>query len=422
VGAVSGAVLAALLAAGSAPAIDVRAIERNRVLAAADSSLREPPVTVTATSSPRSSGGRHDFFSEGDYWWPDPANPAGPYVRRDGHSNPHNFVGHRQALVRLSRIVPALAAAWVLTGEARYSEHAARHLRAWFVDGETRMAPHLRFAQAIHGVSPGRGIGIIDTIHLVEVARAIEALERAPGLSRPERGTVVRWFAAYLHWMTTDRNGIEEREAKNNHGTCWVVQAAAFARLTGNEERLAWCRERFKTVLVPGQVAADGSFPLETARTKPYGYSLFNLEAMATAAFLLSTPRDELFRFETADGRSLRRAVAWMVPFIRDRKAWPFPPDVMYDDQWPMRQASLLFAGLAYGETSYLELWKTLPADSTVDEVVRNFFVRQPVLWVPRSPRGAPSAAGDESRHSPETPSSFSRSPAPSTTSRFHSR
>ena len=396
-----GALLLALLAAGASPVIDVRALERSRVLAAADSFLREPPVTVTATSSPRSSGGRHDFFSEGDYWWPDPANPAGPYVRRDGQSNPDNFVGHRQALVRLSRIAPALAAAWLLTGEARYSEHAARHLRAWFVDGETRMTPHLRYAQAIQGVSSGRGVGIIDTIHLVEVARAIEVLEKAPGLSPSERASVVRWFADYLRFMTTDRNGIEEREAKNNHGTCWVVQAAAFARLTGNEDQLAWCRERFKTVLVPGQLAADGSFPLETARTKPYAYSLFNLEAMATAAQLLSTPGDDLWRFETADGRGLRRAVAWLVPFIRDRKGWPFPPDVMYDDQWPMRQASLLFAGLAFGEPSYLELWKTLPADSTVDEVVRNFFIRQPVLWVPLSSRGASSSTGDEGSANP---------------------
>ena len=102
----------------------------------------------------------------------------------------------------------------------------------------------------------------------------------------------------------------------------------------------------------------------------------------------------------------------------------------MYDDQWPMRQASLLFAGLAFGEPSYLELWKTLPADSTVDEVVRNFFVRQPVLWVPLSSRGASSSTGDEgsanpptdSPHLSPTPSSFSRSDAPSITSRFHSR
>ena len=378
----SGAVLAAIIAVAPAATIDLASLERERVLAAATAFLTEEPATVTATSSPRSTGGPHDFFSEGDYWWPDPANPGGPYVRRDGQSNPDNFVGHRQALMRVSRIVPALAAAWVLTGEGRYSEHAARHLRAWFVDPDTRMAPHLRYAQAIHGVSPGRGTGIIDTIHLVEVARALESTEKAPGLSKAERDGVLGWFADYLRWMTTDPNGIEEREAKNNHGTCWVMQVAAFARLTGNEEFLAFARDRFKTVLVPGQMAADGSFPLETARTKPYGYSLFNLDALATAAWILSTPADDLWRFETADGRGLRRAVAWMAPFIRDRKRWPFPPDVMYDDRWPMRQPSLLFAGLAYGETSYLDLWKTLPADSSVDEVIRNFFIRQPVLWV----------------------------------------
>ena len=95
--------------------------------------------------------------------------------------------------MRLSRIVPALAAAWVLTGEARYSEHAARHLRAWFVDPDTRMAPHLRYAQAIHGVSPGRGTGIIDTIHLVEVARALEVAREG---ARPVEGRARRRPAA----------------------------------------------------------------------------------------------------------------------------------------------------------------------------------------------------------------------------------
>jgi hypothetical protein len=54
----------------------------------------------------------------------------------------------------------------------------------------------------------------------------------------------------------------------------------------------------------------------------------------------------------------------------------------MYDAEWPMRHSSLLFAGLAYGEPRYLETWKTLRADSDVEEVIRNFFIRQPVLWV----------------------------------------
>jgi hypothetical protein len=182
--------------------------------------------------------------------------------------------------------------------------------------------------------------------------------------------------------MTTDKYGTEEREAKNNHGTCWVLQVAAFARLVGDRERIGYCRDRFKSVIVPNQIAKDGSFPEELRRTKPYAYSLFNLEAMAGICQLLSTPQEELWRFALPDGRGIRLAMRFMVPYIRDKKSWPRPPDVMYDGEWPMRQASLLFAGLALDEPGYVELWRKLPPDSEVDEVIRNFFIRQPALWV----------------------------------------
>jgi hypothetical protein len=361
---------------------DVAAFERARVLKAARQYLSEQPVTVTATRSPRSAGGVHDFFSEGDYWWPDPQNPSGPYVQRDGMTNPDNFVEHRRALMRLSVQASALAAAWRLTKDERYARHAALHLRAWFIEPATLMSPHLEYAQAIQGRTKGRGVGIIDTIHLVEVARAIEMLEGSRALTPTELSGVKKWFADYLQWMTTSGNGIEEREAKNNHGTCWVMQVAAFARLTKNRELLDYCRTRFREVLVPNQMAADGSFPQELRRTKPYGYSLFNLEALAAICQILSTERDDLWRFELPDGRGMKRALEYMAPFIRDKKSWPLKPDVMYDAEWPMRQSSLLFAGLAFKRPDYLELWKRLPADSAVEEVVRNFFIRQPVLWV----------------------------------------
>jgi hypothetical protein len=371
----------------AAQGVDVAAFERGRVLTAAKQYLNELPVTITASGSPRSAGGAHDFFSEGDYWWPDPANPNGPYVQRDGLSNPDNFVAHRQYLMRFSVQVAALVAAWKISKDLSFARHAAAHLRAWFVDERTRMNPHLKYAQAIKGRVTGRGIGIIDTIHLVEVARAIEVLERAKVLTAGERKGIRQWFADYLQWMTTHPYGIEEREAKNNHGTCWVMQVAAFARLTGNQQLLADCRKRFKSVLLPNQTAVDGSFPQELRRTKPYGYSLFNLEAMTTICQLLSTPDDDLWAFELADGRSVRRAMEYMEPYMRDKKSWPLAKDVMYDEQWPMRQSSLLFAGLAYRRPVYIELWKRLPADSTVEEVIRNFFIRQPVLWVEKGRR-----------------------------------
>ncbi|MET0534312.1 MAG: alginate lyase family protein [Steroidobacter sp.] len=365
--------------------IDIVAVERDRVVRAADRYLKERPITITASSSQRSAGGKHDYFSEGDYWWPDPQSPNGPYVQRDGMTNPDNFVAHRHALIRLSLQMPALTAAWSITKNKKYARHAAEHLRAWFVAPATRMNPDLQYAQAIQGRTTGRGIGIIDTIHLVEVARAIPFLSDASVMSESEQQQVKQWFSEYLQWMTTSRNGIEEREAKNNHGTCWVMQVAQFAQYTGNQRLIAECSERYKTVLLPDQLASDGSFPLELKRTKPYSYSLFNLDAMATICKIVSTPRDDLWTFALADGRSMRKAMAFMAPYIADKKSWPHPADVQYADDFPVRQPSLLFAGLAYNEPSYLGLWSKLNPDPVVDEVIRNFPIRQPVLWAQAS-------------------------------------
>jgi hypothetical protein len=366
-----------LLCAATEPKFDVAAFDRARVFRNAAKYLKDKPETVTDAQSKRSAVGLHDFFSEGDYWWPDPKNPGGPYIQRDGMTNPDNFVEHRKFLMKLSVQVPALAAAWKLTKTRRYSEHAAAHVRAWFVDEATRMNPNLQYAQAIHGRTTGRGTGVIDTIHLVEVARAIPLLAESGALSAHDFDATKTWFAEYAKWMTTSRNGIEERDAKNNHGTCWLMQVAAFAQLTGDKELTADCVNRYKTIIVPGQIQPDGSLPLEMARTKPYGYCLFNLEALATLCQILN-----LWNFATPDGRGIAQAIQYMFPYILDKKSWTKPPDVMYFEYWPMRQEALLFGGLAYGRADYLDLWKKFPADSDVDEVIRNYFIRQPVLWV----------------------------------------
>src|SRR3954468_11492098 len=337
--------LQSAIAATTLPAadkFDLAAIERPRVLKAAAEYLTAAAVTVTAASSPRSAGGKHDFFSEGDYWWPDPANPNGPYIQRDGMSNPDNFVEHRRAMIRLSLTVPGLAAAYKLTRDRKYSDAAARHLRAWFIDEATKMSPHLLYAQAIKGRFTGRGTGIIDTLHFVEVARAAGQLDLKPA----DLGGVKAWFAAYTEWMTTHKYGTDERDTKNNHATCWATQVAAFAQLTGNREQTEYCRNRLKTVLIPNQMAPDGSFPEELRRTKPYGYSLFNLDAMSIVAQTLTTKQDNLWTWTLPDGRGMAKAVAYMYPYLREKKTWPKPPDVMYHDEWPVRQPCLIFAGV----------------------------------------------------------------------------
>jgi hypothetical protein len=363
---------------------DPEAIERQRVLRGAKMALREPVRTIAGIPAPRSPAGPHDYYSEGDYWWPDPAHPRGPYIRRDGYSNPAKFDGHRDALIAFGRFVPALVAGWSIARDPRYSRCAARHLRAWFVDPETRMNPDLSHAQAIIGRDQGRAIGIIDTLQIVEVARAAERLRGAPGYDPATRAGVESWFRLYLGWLTGSKAGQQERDQANNHGTCWLLQVASFAKLLGDRTMLEAMRDRLTRTIIPHQIAPDGSQPLELVRTKPFGYSLFNLDVLAAATQLLSTPERDLWRFETADGRSVAKAVAFMAPFVADKSLWPFRHDVEYWADWPVRQPSLLFAGLALDRPEWLALWRRLDPDPVVPEILRNFPLRQPILWVGR--------------------------------------
>lgn len=351
-------------------------------LAEAQWAMQQQPVTVTAQTSPRSAGGRHDFFSEGDYWWPDSTNLDGPYIQRDGLTNPNNFVAHRQALIRFSRIVGALASAYVLTHDERYVRQAFRHLNAWFVDPATRMTPSLLYAQAIKGRFTGRGIGIIDTIHLMEVAQGLCTIEKAKGADKQSVLAVRRWFADYLTWLTTHPYGKDEMNAKNNHGTCWVMQVAAFARLTNNDSLLNVCRNRYKNSLLPDQMAADGSFPQELRRTKPYGYSLFNLDAMTTICQIASIPTDNLWTYQTADGRSIRQGIRYMYPFVQTKAKWPLKPDVMYWNDWPVAHPFLVFGAVTFGQNEWFDTWTKLDYNPQVDEVLRNLPIRNPIIWL----------------------------------------
>lgn len=357
-------------------------LERERVLSKAEKYLEKPVLTITSEKSKRSTGGIHDFYSEGDYWWPDTTNPGGPYIRRDGLTNPENFIAHRVLMRDLSLIVPNLTAAYLITKDTVYANKAIEHLKAWFVNDATKMNPNMLYSQAIFGRYTGRGIGIIDAIHLVEVVKAADKLEAEGVFTGPALEATKGWFAAFNDWITTHQYGIDERDNGNNHSTCWAMQVAMYAQFNENDSLVNAMESFFKHTLVPDQLAADGSFPKEIARTKPYGYSLFNLDAMYTLAEILSWDNPDIWNYQYRDSLSLKSAVDFMYPYVADKLAWPYQEDVMYFDDWPMRHAAFLFAYQAYDKPKYFELWKDLNPSSEKNEIIRNFFVRQPLIWI----------------------------------------
>jgi len=377
------AVAAITTPAADSAALDVAVIDHDRILKAADAAFRLEPVAITASRSKLSEGGPHDFYSNGDYWWPNPNTTNGlPYVQRDGQTNPGNLVAHRQAIRQLSDAVAALGAAYKISGDDRYARKAAELLKVFFLDDATRMKPNLQYAQAIPGVSPGRGTGIIDTLHLVEIPKAAEAMEKSRAFTPEISNGLKKWFADYVAWMTTSKNGRDEANAGNNHAVAFWLQVAVFAEYTGDANNLAECRRRYTEVFIPKQMTNDGSFPAELRRTKPYGYSIFQLDNMVTLCQVLSARDHDLWNFTLPDGRSIHRAVEFMYPYLADKSKWPHTPDVNAWEGWPARQPSLLFAGLAFKDSRYLDLWQKLPPDPANEEVRRNIAITQPILWI----------------------------------------
>src|SRR5688572_15587695 len=240
------------------------------------------------------------------------------------------------------------------------------------------MNPHLLYAQAIKGRFTGRGIGIIDAIHLMEVVQALTVMQQSPAMDKEALSGIKKWFDLFLQWLTTHKYGVDEMNATNNHGTCWVMQVAAFAKFTGNQSLLQFCSDRFKKVLLPNQMSADGSFPQELRRTKPYGYSLFNLDAMTT---ICRSSSSDLWNYRTPDGRSIKKGIEFLYPYVADKSKWPFKQDVMYWDEWPVAHPFLLFGAYIYNNKEWFDTWKKLDHAPKVDEVIRNLPVRHPLLW-----------------------------------------
>jgi Alginate lyase len=318
--------LAAIAAFVVTPLFADATAARESIIRAADRALQTKPASVMDKSKTPPSGDKHDYMSVGPYWWPDPAKPDGlPYIRRDGETNPDRSTNayDRTSLGRVIGAVSALGLGFKESGGEKYAEHATQLLRVWFLDAATKMNPNLNYGQAIPGITEGRGIGIIDTSGLVGVVKACQWLEKSKAFTDADRKGMKEWMGAYLHWMQTSKNGNDESAAHNNHGTYYDLQAVTFALYTGQKDLARKIVEEVKEKRIAKQIEPDGKMPLELARTKAFTYSTGNLRGLFDLADLAKDLDVDLWHFETPDGRSLRKALDYLAPYVDASKTWP---------------------------------------------------------------------------------------------------
>jgi len=339
----------------------------------ADDALRMGPFSVMEKKLEPPSGDKHDYMSVGPYWWPDPSKPNGlPYIRKDGERNPEREGNETdsRSLHTILGVVPTLALAYRETGRAEYAAHAAKLLRVWFLDPATKMNPNLDFGQAVPGRVTGRGTGIIDTAGILELTQALGWLG-----NKIDQDGMKKWLADYLEWLQTSKNGREEAAAKNNHGTWYDVQVSALALATGKKDIARRVVEEAKTKRIAAEIEPDGRQALELERTNGFSYSLMNLRAFFNLADLGKRVDVDLWTFETADGRSVRKALEFLIPYLDSGKPWPFQQISGVSKGNRMELGVLLRrASKALGNPRYEEFLRQLPAQDVAAH-------RMQILW-----------------------------------------
>jgi hypothetical protein len=334
-----------------------------QVISQADGFLSAKPKSVMDKTSTPPSGSKHDYMSLAPYFWPDPSKPNGiPYIKKDGERNPGiRKITDAVFLHDMTNKCKFLSLAYYFTGQEKYAVKAAELINVWFLAPETKMNPNLNYGQAITGINDGRGIGIIESRSLVELADWVGLLEGSKALSRQETEGLKDWYKQYLNWMLNSKTGKDEHQSKNNHGTIYDSQTTSFALFTDNKELakkiLTGSLQRLTVQLTP-----EGEQPLELARTKAYSYSTMNLnDGWFNLALLGKHAGVDLWNYQTTDGRSIRKALDWLIPYGLGEKEKTRKQIVPYNTSELYRL--LILAGTAYKDAAYFKQAASLQKD-----------------------------------------------------------
>jgi hypothetical protein len=310
-------------------------------LNSADAALGRGPYSILDKTSLPPSGDPRDYWQPAPFWWPDETKPEQlPYVRRDGQRVPGTTLGRpgsekydRTRLQMVFDDTTTLALAWHISRDELYAEHAGRLIRHWFLAAGTGMKPHLRYAQVRTGHNNGLGnaAGIIETRGLHYFLDAVRLLSDSPALARSEICDLDAWLQVYLRWLLNSRQGRQERDAANNHGTFYDLQVASIAAYLGDSSVLTETLSR-SCERIGRQFEADGSQPRELNRAQPIHYCAFNLEGWVNLAQLGRRCGFDIWGFRPEEGGSLKSGVEWFARRLGDtdwpgRRTEPFDAD-----------------------------------------------------------------------------------------------
>jgi hypothetical protein len=302
------------------------------LISEANKALKFGPFSVMEKTNVPPSGSKHDYMSLAPYHWPDPTKSDGlPYIRKDGETNPEVLLyKDKDYLPELCSNVYTLAIAHYYSGDQKYYNHAIKLMQVWFLDTATKMNPNMNFGQAIKGENVGRGAGLIDARNFIKVIEAIGLMNREGAFPKEDLKNMQAWFADFLIWMQTSKNGLDEMNAKNNHGV-WYDALRLSICLFNNQKEPANKIIQNAQIRLANQMDDNIRFPLEMARTTSLHYSVFVIDAFLKIAKMSELTGIDFWNNQLNAKHSLKAAVEEMVLYLVQEKKWDGPQIKAFD-------------------------------------------------------------------------------------------
>lgn len=296
--------------------------EYKAIVRQANAIIKVQPVAVTDKTK-CISGDKHNYESLSPYWWPDPKNPKGPYIARDGEYNPEFKQYDAPRLGQLKSNLTTCSQAFFLTGDARYYDFFCRQLDVWFINPDTRMTPNFEYCQFIPGRNNGRGNpqGMADTYNFNDMLESIRLVDAVRSIGKERMKALKTWFGDFAYWMQTSEYGKKTQSFKNGQLLTFDTTLYNMFIFTGQKSARKAIFKAFPEKRVNTQIEDDGKMPEALRRTRGFFYSVHNLQRFVDFMALAGADGKRLSK---KDLDRIKLAFDYITPFAYNHESFPY--------------------------------------------------------------------------------------------------
>ena len=295
--------------------------EKDAFLTKARNELEQENVVVTDKKQCLT-GNRHNYESLSSYYWPDPHNPGGPYINKDGFVNPETLDYDREKIDKLAQRCELFANAYYISRDDCYYRAFVSQIDAWFINRRTRMNPNMQYSQVIKGKyhNQGQAHGIIDAYALTGILESLRLVNDIKPIPKRKTKALKSWFSHFSYWLRNSEQGRLERQQPNNHCPLYFSLLTNIGIFINDSQLVTEIIDIYPEEVLHRLIMEDGSQPGELIRTRAYHYSILSLASIVDYCLLLNSCGID---FWGENGDIIERGVSFLSQYAENRDGFP---------------------------------------------------------------------------------------------------